>query len=118
MDPHYYGKLDPDPQNVKIQEMKRLKMEPGRAVNDHKGGVEAQVEPWTGGRGYTYNVGQWSHIRIIFMRSRIRIRNKVKIRSGSAQSENRDTNPHKSAKKNPDPHLRRGIRNTGKKTAC
>ncbi len=57
-----------------------LKTEPWRAMDAHKGGVEAQK--WNPGG----SVCQWSQILISLTRSRIRIRIgiKVKIGSGSA----------------------------------
>ncbi len=49
-------------------------MEPERAVDDHKGGVEAQIEPWRP-KVYKPVVADSPH----FLKSRIRIRNIVKI---------------------------------------
>jgi hypothetical protein len=42
--PHYFWKLDPDPHEVKIQRLYRLKIELWRAVDAHNGdgGLEAQ----------------------------------------------------------------------------
>jgi hypothetical protein len=42
MDPHQSQKQDQDPDPHQIQELRRLKTEPWRAVDAHNGGVEAQ----------------------------------------------------------------------------
>jgi hypothetical protein len=57
----------------RIQKLKRLKIEPWRAVDAHKRGLEAR-------NGALDGIYQWSQIPITLMRSRIRIRirNKVK----------------------------------------
>jgi hypothetical protein len=84
MDPHYFGKLDPDPAALQSK-FRSFRGSKNGAVDANNGAVEGRRRSqWRRG-GIKWNPGRsvdqwWSQIRITLMRSRIQIRIQVKSR--------------------------------------